>query len=55
MRHFYFRLIMGIVFVVCLIFSIVTMNLPGALLFLFMSVTFLASAYRLWTKEGGGQ
>lgn len=55
MRHFYFRLIMGIVFVVCLIFSIVTMNLPGALLFLFMSVTFLGSAYTLWKKGGGGQ
>ena len=28
MRHFYFRLILGIVFIGCMIFSFVTMNIP---------------------------
>lgn len=55
MRHFYFRLTMGIVFAGCLIFSAVTMNLPGVLLFLFMSTTFLYSAYTLWKKGDGPQ
>ena len=31
MRHFYFRLILGIVFIGCMIYSFVTMNIPFAL------------------------
>ena len=41
MRHFYFRLILGIVFVACMIFSFVTMNIPFALLYLFLSCALL--------------
>ena len=33
MRHFYFRLILGIVFVACMIFSFVTMNIHFAVSF----------------------
>ena len=51
MRHFYFRLILGIVFVCCMIFSFVTMNIPFALLYLFLSGMLLASAYSLWKKD----
>ena len=35
MRHFYFRLILGIVFIGCMIYSFVTMNIPFALLYIF--------------------
>ena len=45
MRHFYFRLVLGIVFVACMIFSFVTMNIHFALLSLFLS------AYSLWKNH----
>ncbi len=51
MRHFYFRLILGIVFIGCMIFSFVTMNIPFAILYLALGGTFLASAYSLWKKD----
>ncbi len=51
MRHFYFRLILGIVFVACMIFSFITMNIPFALLYLALGVAFLLSAYSLWKQE----
>lgn len=51
MRHFYFRLILGIVFIGCMIFSFVTMNIPFALLYLALGVVFLLSAYSLWKKD----
>ena len=44
MRHFYFRLILGIVFIGCMIFSFVTMNIPFALLGLLIIVLFYQSA-----------
>ncbi len=51
MRHFYFRLILGIVFIGCMIYSFVTMNIPFALLYLFLSGMLLSSAYSLWKKD----
>ena len=51
MRHFYFRLILGIVFIVCLIFSLVTLNIPFALMYLVLGIAFLSSACSLWKKE----
>lgn len=51
MRHFYFRLILGIIFIVCMIFSIVTMNIPFALLYLILAGVYLYSAYSLWKKN----
>lgn len=51
MRHFYFRLILGIVFIVCMIYSFVTMNIPFALLYLVLGGAFLFSAYWLWKKD----
>lgn len=51
MRHFYIRLIHGSVFAACMIFSIVTMNIPFALLYLALGAVFLLSAYSLWKKE----
>lgn len=51
MRHFYFRLILGIVFIVCMIFSFVTTNIPFALLYLALGAVFLFSAYALRKKD----
>lgn len=50
MRHFYTRLILGIVFLVCLVFSIITLNIPFALLYVFLSAAMLLSAHSLWEK-----
>ncbi|MEE0433983.1 MAG: hypothetical protein UDB11_01065 [Peptococcaceae bacterium] len=55
MRHFYFRLIMGIVFLVCLLFSIATMNIGSVVLFLFMSAAMFYGAYGEWKRNGGGK
>lgn len=51
MRHFYFRLILGIVFIACMIFSFVTMNIPFALLYLALGAVFLLSAFSLRKKD----
>lgn len=51
MCHFYFRLILGIVFLICMVYSFITVNIPFALLYLAMSVVFLLSAYSLWKKN----
>ena len=51
MRHFYFRLILGIVFVICMIYSFITANISFGLLYVVLSIAFLASAYSLWKKE----
>ena len=55
MRHFYFRLTMGFVFLFCLIFSAVTMNVSGMLLFVFMSAAMFYGAYNEWKRNGGGR
>ena len=51
MRHFYFRLILGIVFVICMIYSLVTRNVPFALLYLVLVIVFGSSAYSLGKKK----
>lgn len=51
MRHFYFRLILGIVFVICMIYSLVTRNVPFALLYLILVIVFGSSAYSLWKNK----
>ena len=51
MRHFYFRLILVIVFVICMIYSFITANISFGLLYVVLSIAFLASAYSLWKKE----
>mgnify|MGYP005822227003 CR=1 FL=1 len=55
MRHFYIRLVLGIVFAACLLFSIATMNLSFALLYLALAAAFLSSAYSLWKKGKDGE
>ena len=51
MRHFYFRLILGVIFVICAIYSFVTANIPFALMYVVLSGVFLYSAYTIWKKN----
>lgn len=51
MRHFYFRLVLGIIFVICMIYSFITANIPFALFYLAFGGMFLFSAYSIWKKE----
>lgn len=51
MRHLFFRLILGVVFIGCAVFSFVTLNIPFVLLYLALGVLFLFSAYSLWKKD----
>lgn len=44
MRHFYFRLILGIVFLICMIFSFITANFVFGLMYLFLGIMFVHSA-----------
>lgn len=48
MRHFYFRLVLGIIFLVSMIFSFIMGNIPFALLYLILGGAFLFSSYSLW-------
>ena len=51
MRHFYVRLVLGIVFAICLIFCLVTANIPFALLFGALAGLYLYSAHSIWKKN----
>lgn len=51
MRHFYFRLIVGIVLLICMIYCCISGNLQFALMYLFMGGAFLYSAYSIWKKS----
>lgn len=53
MRHFYFRLILGIVWIIAAVYSAVTANLPFAALYVVLGIVFLYSAYSIWKKEKG--
>lgn len=49
MRHFYFRLVMGFVF------SAITVNTMGIMLFAFMGSAMFYGAYTEWKRIGGGR
>ena len=51
MRHFYFRLILGIVWLAAAVVSAVKANMPFAALYAVLGVVFLWSAYSIWKKE----
>ena len=41
----------GFAFIVCMIYSFVTMNIPFVLLYIFLGDVLLFSAYSLWEKD----
>ncbi len=51
MRHFYFRLLLGTLFMICMLYSFFTANIPFAFLYLALGGIFLFSAYSLRKKE----
>ena len=51
MRHFYFRLILGIVWLAAELVSAVKANLSVAALYASLGIVFLWSAYSIWKKE----
>lgn len=51
MRHFYIRLVIGIVWLIAAIVNGVTANIPFALLYAVLGIVFLYSAYSTWKKE----
>ena len=51
MRHFYFRLIFGIVWLVAAVVSAVKSNISFAALYAVLGIVFLWSAYSIRTKE----
>lgn len=42
---------MDLRFIVCMIYSFVTMNIPFVLLYIFLGGVLLFSAYSLWKKD----
>ena len=54
MRHFYFRLILGIVWLAVAAVSAVKANISFAALYAVLGMVFLWSAYSIW-KKGKGQ
>lgn len=53
MRHFYFRLIFGIVWLAAAVVSAVGANIPFAVLYVVLGIVFLRSAYSIRKKEKG--
>lgn len=51
MRHYYFRLILGIVWLAVAVFSAVRANIFFAALYVVLGIVFLWSAYSIWKKE----
>jgi hypothetical protein len=51
MRHFYFRLILGVVFAICAVYSFIKANIPFALMYVVLGGVFLYSAYTIWKKN----
>ena len=51
MRHFYFRLIFGIVWLAAAVVSAVGANIPFAALYVVLGIVFLRSAFSIWKKE----
>lgn len=51
MRHFYFRLILGLAFLGCAVYALVTANIPFAILYVVLGAVFLFSAYSIRKKD----
>lgn len=51
MRHFYFRLVFGIIWLLAAIFSAISANFPFMALYIILGIVFLYSAYTIWKKE----
>lgn len=55
MRHFYFRLILGIVWLAAAVVSVVKADISSAVLYVVLGIVFLWSAYSIWKKDKGNR
>ncbi len=57
MRHCYFRLILGVIFAICAVYSFITANIPFAIMYVVLGGVFLYSAYTIWknSKDNRGK
>lgn len=51
MCHFYFRLVIGIIWSIAAIVSAISFNIIFVVLYIVLSIVFLYSAYSIWKKE----
>jgi hypothetical protein len=51
MRHFYFRLILGVVFAICAVYSFITANISFALMYVVLGGVFLYFPIFHWIWE----
>lgn len=51
MRHFYFRLMFGIVWLAAAVVSVAKANISFAVLYVVLGIVFLWSADSIWKKE----
>ncbi len=51
MRHFYFRLVFGVVWLIAAVVSGIGANIPFTALYVVLGILFLYSAYNIWKKE----
>ena len=51
MRHFYIRLIMGVIWLIAAAVSLLTMNIPCLILYLVFGIRFFHSAIAIREKE----
>ena len=53
MRHFYFRFILGIVWLAAAVVSAAGANIPFAVLYVALGIVFLWSAYSIRSRDKG--
>lgn len=51
MRHFYFRMVMGVIWLLAALVSLFTLNIPGAILYIVLGIVFFRSADSIRDKE----
>lgn len=51
MRHVYIRILLGAIFLICMIACFIKKDIPLALLYMSLGGIFLFYAYRYWKKK----
>lgn len=51
MRHFYFRLVLGIMWLIGAVVSALAASIPFTVFYIVLGIVFLYSAYSVWKKE----
>lgn len=51
MRHFYLRMVMGIIWLLAAAVSLIMLNIPNVILYIALGIVFFRSAYSIRDKE----